>query len=106
MAKFIQKGDNIDFKNTTDSPVLYGEVIVFGKMIGIANNDIPVGAIGTISLTGVYEIPCEAVEIATGDVLYWGAENLRLTKTNTGGIIAGICIEAKATPITTAKVRL
>lgn len=103
MAKFIQDGNVISFKNTTINPILYGEVVAIGTRIGVAACDIPAGFIGSLNLTGIYEMPCEAVVFDVGDSLYWAASKLTKTK---GDVCAGVCVEPKLQAAITTKVRL
>lgn len=104
--KYNQKGDNINYKNTGDATINYGDVVVIGKRIGVANCNIKVGSVGTVSLTGVYSGKANATAFSVGDALYWDTENSELTKDNTGGIVAGICVEDKPVSVTNANVRL
>ena len=55
-AKFIQRGDSIDFRPERD--VAAGEVVpLSGKLVGIAKLDIKAGELGSLSLTGVFDMP-------------------------------------------------
>lgn len=103
MAKFVQDGNVINFKNATDGLISYGDVVMISTRIGVAACDINVGALGSLNLTGVYEMPCEAVAFDVGDVLYWAAD--KLTKTESG-VRVGICVEPKLQAAIIAKVRL
>ncbi|RGX53824.1 DUF2190 family protein [Anaerotruncus sp. AF02-27] len=109
MATYIQKGDAINYKNEGSDTIKYGDVVVLTDRIGIAACDIPVGENGAISLTGVYEEAAENTAAFTaGQQLYWNATDKKLTatKAESGAILAGIAIEAKATAGTKVLFRL
>jgi predicted RecA/RadA family phage recombinase len=56
MAKaiYVQKGESIDYRPET--AVAAGEIVVQGKLVGIAKLDIPAGTLGSIAVTGVYKV--------------------------------------------------
>ena len=67
-AAYIQKGEAIDYVNSTEETIPAGTVIIFGKRIGIAGGEIPAGGLGALHMTGVFEIPKKsAVALAAGD---------------------------------------
>ena len=94
-AVFVQKGENIDYKAPKD--IEYMEVVPFVTRVGVALENIAAGETGTVSLTGVYELPAASnLEISVGDELYWNAESNSVNKTKTGGIPAGIAVSEKS----------
>ena len=94
-AVFVQKGENIDYKAPSD--IGYMEVVPFATRVGVALENIAAGETGTVSLTGVYELPAASnLAIDVGDELYWNAENDCVNKTKTGGIPAGIAVSEKS----------
>ena len=67
-AKFIQRGDSIDFRPERD--VAAGEVVTLsGKLVGIAKLDIKAGELGSLSLTGVFDMP--KAQLPHGDAAEW-----------------------------------
>lgn len=105
MTRYLQEGKSIDYKNMTSADIKYGDVVVLGKHIAIANCDIKQGETGTVSMSGVYEIKANTEAFVVGDNLYFDTTSNEVTKTATGGIEAGLCIEAKAPGVFLAKVR-
>jgi len=61
-ATFIQNGDFLDYVPTVD--VAQGAIVVIGNLVGIAHRAIPAGTLGSIALTGVYELPIAAGSVA------------------------------------------
>jgi len=103
-ATFVQKGDNIDYKATTS--ISYMEIVPFAACVGVALTNIAAGETGTVSLTGVYEMPAaSSLAISTGDAVFWNATNKNIDKTATG-VPAGIAVADKAAAATTVQVRL
>ncbi len=83
MAKaiYFSKGESIDYRPAT--AVAAGEIVVQGKLVGIARLDIPAGTLGSLAVTGVFkvtkgtsttfdagaEVFCDGgVAVASGDV--------------------------------------
>ena len=109
MARFIQEGKVINYRNDTTDPILYGDVVVLTSRIGIAAADIPPGILGAVELSGVFELPAEASAAFTvGQELYWDAANKTVTATKAadGAIFAGIAVDPKAAANSIAYVRL
>ncbi|MCQ4895544.1 DUF2190 family protein [Anaerotruncus sp. DFI.9.16] len=109
MATYVQKGENINYKNDGSEKIAYGDVVVISDRIGVASVDISAGETGVISLEGVYEMPAEAsAAFEVGQTVYWDTTNKRLTATKpaSGAIIAGVAIEPKATAASLALVKL
>ncbi|TQI66739.1 DUF2190 family protein [Clostridium sp. KNHs216] len=109
MARYIQEGKIINYQNSTGSAIAYGDVLVLTGRIGVAVADIPNGALGSVELEGVFEIPAESTPTLTvGQTVYWDATNSRVTgtKPESGEIVAGIVVEPKTAAESTALVKL
>ncbi|GKH48208.1 hypothetical protein CE91St45_27700 [Oscillospiraceae bacterium] len=109
MATYVQKGENINYKNGGSEKIAYGDVVVISDRIGVASVDISAGETGVISLEGVYEMPAEATAaFEVGQTVYWDTTNKHLTATKpaSGAIVAGVAIEPKATAAALALVKL
>ena len=69
-ATFIQNGEFLDYVPTVDVP--QGAIVVIGNLVGIAHRAIPAGTLGSIALTGVYELPIPAGSVAgAGDPVFY-----------------------------------
>ena len=77
MARLIQKGDAYDYVNTTGSTIDAGTVKVVGGFVGVVQNDIPAGELGSLALTGVWEVAKENTTAAftAGGAVYWNDTN-------------------------------
>lgn len=109
MAKgtYIQKGEIIDYINGGASDIAYGDVVPMVSRIGIAAENIPVGATGGVRTEGVYELPAvNDTAFNVGDQLYWDSIAGKLTKVSASNTPAGWCVEAKAADGTTVKVKI
>jgi len=103
---FVQDGKTIDYVNG-GSAIAYGDVVPLTNGIGIAGEAIAASATGSVHLEGVWELAAiNSVAFAVGDRLFWDATNEELTKVSAENTPAGICVEAKLTAGTTAKVKL
>lgn len=106
-AIFVQDGAVIDWENGTEADVAVGKVVPLTTCVGVALGDIADGAIGSVKLTGVWEMTKVAdVAFAAGDQLYWDATNACLTKTATDNTPAGVCVAAAAADAGTALVKI
>ncbi len=109
MAKgtYVQKGERIDYTNSTDSAIGYKDILPLVTRIAIALEDIAVGATGTLGVTGIVELAAEnTVAFDVGDQLYWDSTNGRLTKTSSGNIPAGWNTEPKTSSGAVARVKI
>ncbi len=108
MASYVQKGEIINYRNISDEKIPFGEVVVLSERVGVACMDIPAGALGTLALSGVYEMPAENTTAFTvGQTLYWDAAAKAVTATKAeNAILAGIAVEPKEQAGATALVRL
>lgn len=104
MAKYIQKGNTIDY--TATAAIAAGDVVSLGSRIGVAAGDIPAGAVGALSVEGVFEIDKTAsLAIAVGDAVYFNAASKTVTKTNTD-VPAGWAVAAAAAADTVVRVKI
>ena len=106
-TRFVQKGVNLDYVNSSGSDIAYLQIIPLTERIVIALSAIPAGETGAVTDEGVWEIPAKNTEaFSFGDPLYWDNTNHYLTKTAAGHIPAGIAAAAKAQTDTTALINL
>ena len=80
-ARYIQKGENIDYRPVTD--VRAKTIVPFPGFVGITRLDIRAGELGALAVTGVFESPKANEAIDVGDAVYWDAANEAATKERT-----------------------
>lgn len=105
-AKYIQRGEAIDFTNSSEAKINAGDVVVFGTKIGVAGDDIAVGATGTLRMEGVFELPKATGAITVGAAVYWDATNKKITTTSSSNTLAGFAVAAAASRDETALVKI
>lgn len=95
-AIYWQKGNSIDYTNTTDTVIESNSIVPFGSHIGIAGGNIGAGETGVLFVEGVFKLPKGEEEIALGDSVYFDAEKGVMTKTasNPEDMPAGYTVEA------------
>lgn len=104
-AQYVQRGETIDFKNSGAAEIKTNEVVSLTSRIGIAGCDIPVGAVGSVNVIGVFSLPALTTEAFTvGQPVYW--KDNALTGTETGAVPAGWVVEAKLQANAVAKVKI
>ena len=103
-AIYIQRGEVIDFKNSTENNVVTGDVVVLGARVGVATVDIPVGATGAVSVQGVYEIDAETTAaFNVGQKIYFADGKLTATS---GSVEAGFAVAPKLAANGKARIKI
>lgn len=88
-AKFIQRPDSVDFTPSQDMSA--GEIVRLRNLIGVTKLSIAAGTLGTLSLTGIYDIEKPAdVAFSAGEGVYCSSEG----KIGKVGVLLGIAITA------------
>jgi predicted RecA/RadA family phage recombinase len=67
-AKYWQRGEVLDYTNTSDALIAAGSIISFGKYVGVTGTDIAPGATGSVHVGGVWLMPksgSTAIEMGT-----------------------------------------
>lgn len=86
IAIYKQEGDAVDFTPAAD--VAAGDVVVQGELVGVASREIKAGALGALSVSGVFDFPKAmgaGSAIAAGSWLYWDdAAKVATTSDNAG----------------------
>ena len=80
-ARYIQKGESIDYRPETD--VRAKTIVPFPGFVGITRLDIRAGELGALAVTGVFESPKADEAIDVGDPVYWDEANEVATKQKT-----------------------
>ena len=89
-ARLIQRGDTLDYVNGTAAVIPAGKVIVAGTFVGVVQNDIPVGALGAIAITGVWAIEKGSDAFDVGAPVYFDSANGRAAAS---GVYAGRAVK-------------
>ncbi|MEY8518806.1 DUF2190 family protein [Lachnospiraceae bacterium 29-84] len=105
-AAYWQRGEALDYRNTTDTKIEGNTVIPFGSHIGVAGTDILPGELGSLHVTGVFEIPkTDAAAIEMGAEVYFDGNGITATKGDST-IPAGYAAQAAAAADTVILVKL
>lgn len=112
-ATYWQRGETLDYKNSTGAKIEANTVISFGEHIGIAGTDIIPGEVGTLHVTGVFEMPkTAATAIEMGTAVYFDGTGIT-TAANDGATtnpaaypLAGYAAQAAAAGDTDIFVKL
>ena len=71
-AEYWQRGEALDYTNTTDAVIPANTIVKIGSRIGVTGTEIAPGDIGTIHVGGVWEIGKTGnAEIAMGQTVYF-----------------------------------
>lgn len=105
MQNFVQTGDVINY-TVSGSAVAAGDVVVIGRLVGVAVSGGAVGAMIAVKLCGVFALAKNTgFTIAQGDKLYWNTSSKYITKTATD-VPLGTAFAAAASGDTLAVVSL
>ena len=105
MKNYIQRGNTLSL--LVASVVAAGEAVLVGKIFGVAVADVAANDTGEFTTEGVFELPALATDVAAqGAILYWDADDKRLTTTAAGNTRVGVAAEAKANGAATAFLKI
>ncbi len=112
-ATYWQRGETLDYTNTSTETIEANTVIVFGTHIGIAGTHILPGETGVLHVTGVFEIPkAEKQALEMGINVYFDGSGVTAAK-NDGAAenpvaypLAGYTVQAAAADDMVALVKL
>lgn len=105
-AAYWQRGEALDYLNATDKTIEANTVVSFGGRIGVAGTDILPGEVGSLHVTGVFEMPKSAgAEIEMGADVYFDGEGITDTE-GEGAVPAGYAAQAVAAEDTVILVKL
>ena len=107
MAKnYVQEGEVLDY-TAGGAAILSGAVVVMGARVGIALAEIPALQVGSVAVTGVWELKKAAADVvAQGALLYWDADDFQLTTVAAGNTLAGYAAAPAAGGTTSARIKI
>ena len=71
-ATYVQRGEALDYTNSTEAVIPAGSVVSLTTRIGVAGTNIDPGAVGSIHVVGVFSMDkTDSEEVAMGDALYF-----------------------------------
>ena len=104
MSRYIQVGNNLDYKNTTGAAIKAGDIVDLNTRIGVAGTNIGVNEVGSVHMVGVFELPKTAsLEINQGESVYYDGTSITKTDTDTP---AGYAAYSSAASSSTVAVKL
>ncbi len=106
MKNFVQPGDAIDI-TVPAGGVVSGVPFVSGSLVGIPGVTAAAGALATIHLEGVYDLPKVSAQAWTlGAKVYWDGVAALVTTVSAGNTLLGYAADVAANPSSTGRVRL
>ena len=71
-AEYIQRGEALDYINTTDAVIPHDTIIPMGGRVGVAGTDIAPGEVGSVHVVGVFKTAKSGTNaIAIGQTVYF-----------------------------------
>ena len=104
-ARYIQRGDSIDYTPETD--VAAGDIIVLRDLIGVAKLDIKAGELGALAIVGVYEFTKGDMAVEIGQQLAVKPDTGEACEPGTSGsVVFGYAVKAAEASDTTVWIKL
>ncbi len=92
-AKFIQKGDSIDFIPSRDMDA--GEIIQHGNLVGITKTPVKAGELGALAVSGIFAVvKNNGIAFPLGADVFW---NTDINSTDRKGLFIGTAVKAVGT---------
>ncbi len=86
-ARYIQRSDSIDI--TPEKDIQAGEIVIANNLIGVAKLPIKKGELGTLALSGVFDIiKTNRSAFSVGASVFWDKE--KRSATTSRGILLGL----------------
>ncbi len=105
MKDFVKRGHTANYLNESGSTIASGDVVISGKLVGVAQADILDAAEGAILLEGVFALKkATGFAIAQGDQVYWNTST-GVTKTVTDHLL-GVAFDPALTGETVVNIKL
>ena len=104
-AIYVHEGVTVPFVPETD--IAAGDVVVVGRLVGVAKFGIAAGARGSITVQGVFHIVKDpTTNIPAGTILYWSKISHHVIKNQYDHSMIGISVEGAPPGTPTIRVRL
>lgn len=106
-AAFWQKGEALNYPNSSGSKIAANTIVVVGSHVGVIGSDIENGETGSIYMGGVWDMPKSGTAaINLGQAVYWDSSANGITNVSTSNTLAGYAAAAAGADATTIKVKL
>ena len=105
-ATHVQPGVTIDFKNTTDEIIRFGDVVVMETKVAVAATDIMPGATGSVMLEEVFRVEKDDSVITQGANVYYDKTAKKATANSEGNIEMGYATRSAAVTDKNVEVKL
>lgn len=105
-ARYWQKGEVLDYWNETEEIISENTVILIGSRLGITGTLIAPGEVGTLHITGVFELEKVAEKIEIGQVVYYDADTDKITVTARSNVQVGFAVASSGEEETKVLVKI
>ena len=106
-ATYYQRGEAIDYKNTSALLIKAGDVVSLNTRIGVAGCNIEPDATGSVHVTGVFLFPkATTTAMAIGNAVEYDTATDSVIASTGSGLLAGWVIEPAATTDETVKIKI
>lgn len=103
-AKYVQAGNAIDHTPVAD--VAAGAVVVLNSLVGVASRPIPANTLGSLAVTGVFDVVKEGIQINGGAGIFWNKVAGYATTVSEGNDFMGFSLRPAAAEDATVRLLL
>ena len=105
-ATYLQRGEALDYRNTTEETIPHGTIVTIGTRIGVTGCEIPPGKLGSLHVCGVFRIKkTDAAAMEQGQTAYFDGTGITGTSDD-NAIEVGYVAEAAEAAAETVLVKL
>lgn len=105
-ATYLQRGESLDYLNSTNKAIAAGTIISLVSRIGVAGTTIEPGELGSVHVTGVFKVTKnDTTEIPMGALVHFDGTGVTATST-ADTVPAGYAAATAAAADTTMLVKL
>ena len=91
-AEYWQRGESLDYTNTTEQKIEANTIVSFGSRVGVVGTPLLPKETGSVLVTGVFEMPKSSSNaINMGTTVYFDGKGITEAQ---GEVIAGYAVRA------------
>ncbi len=96
-AAYLQRGEALDYRNTTEETIPHGVILTIGTRVGVTGCEIPPGQLGTLHVCGVFRVKkTDTAAMTMGQTAYFDGTGVTGTSSDTAIEIGYIAASAEA----------
>lgn len=96
-ATYLQRGEALDYRNTTEETIPHGTIVTIGTRIGVTGCEIAPGKLGSLHVCGVFRIKkTDTAAMEQGQTAYFDGTGITGTSGDTAIEVGYVAEPAEA----------